>query len=112
MSGGDVRDSEPCQRLGRIEGIADSGDALIAPVGDRTGFKYGRRFAAWLGLVPQQRSSGGRVRLFGISKRGDRYLLRTLMIHGVAPLWRNGSLSEHARWQTERRRRPGTAEQI
>jgi Transposase IS116/IS110/IS902 family len=39
-------------------------------------------FAAWLGLVPRQRSSGGRARLFGISKRGDRYL-RTLLIHGA-----------------------------
>jgi transposase len=45
-------------------------------------FKNGRQFAAWLGLVPKQRSSGGRARLFGISKRGDRYL-RTLLIHGA-----------------------------
>jgi transposase len=45
-------------------------------------FKNGRQFAAWLGLVPKQRSSGGRARLFGISKRGGRYL-RTLMIHGA-----------------------------
>ena len=56
--------------------------ALIAAVGDRTCFKNGRQFAAWLGLVPKQRSSGGRTQLFGISKRGDRYL-RTLMIHGA-----------------------------
>ncbi|WP_353642611.1 transposase [Mesorhizobium sp. WSM2239] len=49
-----------------------------------------RQFAAWLGLVPKQRSSGGRARLFGISKRGDRYL-RTLMIHGArAALGRAG----------------------
>jgi hypothetical protein len=56
--------------------------ALIAAVGDRSSFKNGRQFAAWLGLVPKQRSSGGRARLFGISKRGDRYL-RTLLIHGA-----------------------------
>ena len=56
--------------------------ALIAVVGDRNSFKNGRQFAAWLGLVPKQRSSGGRARLFGISKRGDRYL-RTLLIHGA-----------------------------
>jgi transposase len=56
--------------------------ALVAAVGDRSCFKNGRQFAAWLGLVPRQRSSGGRNRLFGISKRGDRYL-RTLMIHGA-----------------------------
>lgn len=54
----------------------------MAAIGDRQYFKNGRQFAAWLGLVPRQRSSGGRARLFGISKRGDRYL-RTLLIHGA-----------------------------
>jgi transposase len=77
------RSSEECQRLGKIENIGPvTATALIAAVGDRTCFKNGRQFAAWLGLVPKQRSSGGRARLFGISKRGDRYL-RTLMIHGA-----------------------------
>lgn len=85
------RNSEQCQRLGKIEGIGPvTATALIAAVGDRTCFKNGRQFAAWLGLVPRQRSSGGRTRLFGISKRGDRYL-RTLMIHGArAALGRAG----------------------
>jgi transposase len=77
------RDSEICQRLGKVEGIGPvTATALIAAVGDRSSFKNGRQFAAWLGLVPKQRSSGGRARLFGISKRGDRYL-RTLLIHGA-----------------------------
>lgn len=77
------RTSDQCQRLGKIEGIGPvTATALIAAVGDRSCFKNGRQFAAWLGLVPKQRSSGGRARLFGISKRGDRYL-RTLMIHGA-----------------------------
>jgi transposase len=77
------RNSELCQRLGKIEGIGPvTATALIAAVGDRKCFKNGRQFAAWLGLVPKQRSSGGRARLFGISKRGDRYL-RTLLIHGA-----------------------------
>ena len=77
------RNNELCQRLGKIEGIGPvTATALVAAVGDRTCFKNGRQFAAWLGLVPKQRSSGGRARLFGISKRGDRYL-RTLMIHGA-----------------------------
>ena len=75
------RNNELCQRLGKIEGVGPlSATALMAAVGDRQGFKNGRQFAAWLGLVPKQRSSGGRDRLFGISKRGDRYL-RTLLIH-------------------------------
>ncbi|NLS07095.1 IS110 family transposase [Rhizobium sp. P32RR-XVIII] len=77
------RDSEQCQRLGKIEGIGPvTATALVAAVGDRSSFKNGRQFAAWLGLVPKQQSSGGRQRLFGISKRGDRYL-RTLLIHGA-----------------------------
>lgn len=77
------RASEMCQRIGKIEGIGPiTATALVAAVGDGTCFKNGRQFAAWLGLVPRQRSSGGRTRLFGISKRGDRYL-RTLMIHGA-----------------------------
>jgi hypothetical protein len=77
------RISEMCQKLGEIEGIGPvTATALVAAVGDRSCFKNGRQFAAWLGLVPTQRSSGGRNRLFGISKRGDRYL-RTLMIHGA-----------------------------
>jgi transposase len=77
------RSNELCQRIGRIEGIGPvTATALVAAVGDRTCFSNGRQFAAWLGLVPRQRSSGGRARLFGISKRGDRYL-RTLLIHGA-----------------------------
>ena len=76
------RNSEICPRLGKVEGIGPVATALVAAVGDRSSFKNGRQFAAWLGLVPKQRSSGGRARLFGISKRGDRYL-RTLLIHGA-----------------------------
>jgi transposase len=77
------RNSEICQRLGKVEGIGPvTGTALVGAVGDRSSFKNGRQFAAWLDLVPKQRSSGGRARLFGISKRGDRYL-RTLLIHGA-----------------------------
>jgi transposase len=77
------RNSETCQRLGKVEGIGPvTATALVAAVGDRSSFKNGRQFAAWLGLVFKQRSSGGRARLFGISKRGDRYQ-RTLLIHGA-----------------------------
>jgi transposase len=45
-------------------------------------FKNGRQFAAWLGLVPKQHSTGGQTRLLGLSKRGDSYL-RKLLIHGA-----------------------------
>lgn len=77
------RANEMCQRIGQIEGVGPiTATALVAAVGDKSCFKNGRQFAAWLGLVPKQRSSGGKARLFGISKRGDRYL-RTLLIHGA-----------------------------
>ena len=51
-------------------------------MGDAKAFKSGREFAAFLGLVPQQTGTGGKVRLLGISKRGDTYV-RTLLIHGA-----------------------------
>ncbi|WP_366872905.1 IS110 family transposase [uncultured Roseobacter sp.] len=91
------RSNELCQRIGKIEGIGPiTATALIAAVGDRTCFKNGRQFAAWLGLVPKQRSSGGRSRLFGISKRGDRYL-RTLLIHGARAVLRKTAGKTDAR---------------
>jgi transposase len=107
------RNSELCQRLGKIEGIGPvTATALNAAVGDRTCFKNGRQFAAWLGLVPKQRSSGGRTQLFGISKRGDRYL-RTLMIHGArAALGKAGGKQDpRSRWlgNLRQRRHPNVA---
>lgn len=56
--------------------------AAVATMGDAKAFKSGREFAAWLGLVPGQKGTGGKVRLLGITKRGDIYL-RTLLIHGA-----------------------------
>tara|TARA_R110001599_G_C12177298_1_gene653770 strand:- start:263 stop:1303 length:1041 start_codon:yes stop_codon:yes gene_type:complete len=77
------RSNEMCQRIGQIEGVGPiTATALVAAIGDKSCFKNGRQFAAWLGLVPKQHSSGGKARLLGISKRGDRYL-RTLLIHGA-----------------------------
>ena len=70
----------------RIAGIPGVGvltaTALVAAMGDPSAFRSGREFAAWLGLVPRHDGTGGRVRMLGISKRGDRYL-RTLLIHGA-----------------------------
>jgi transposase len=54
----------------------------VAAVGNATEFKSGRELAAYLGLVPRHRASGGRMTVLGISKRGDRYL-RTLLVHGA-----------------------------
>jgi transposase len=72
-----------CQRLMTIPGIGPlSATALVGAVSDASAFKNGRQFAAWLGLVPRQHSTGGKERLLGISKRGDSYL-RKLLIHGA-----------------------------
>jgi transposase len=74
---------ERIKRLLPIEGIGPiSASAIVAAVGDARQFKSGRDLAAWLGLVPNQHSSGGKERLSSISKRGDAYL-RTLLIHGA-----------------------------
>lgn len=56
--------------------------AAIAAAGSATEFANGRQFAAWIGLTPRQHSSGGRQRLFGITKRGNGYL-RMLPVHGA-----------------------------
>ena len=76
------RENPLSRRLEKIPGIGPLGaSALVASIGDVRTFKNGRQLAAWLGLVPRQESSGGKTRLLGISKRGDRYL-RTLLILG------------------------------
>ncbi len=76
-------DIEMTRRLQEVPGIGPlTASALVATIRDGGSFKSGREFAAWLGLVPRQHSSGGKDRLLGISKRGDTYL-RTLFIHGA-----------------------------
>ena len=82
------RENPLSRRLEKIPGIGPLGaSALVASVGDVRTFKSGRQLAAWLGLVPRQDSSGGKTRLLGISKRGDRYL-RTLLILGAQSVLR------------------------
>ena len=101
------RTNEMCQRIEKIEGIGPiTATALVAAVGDQSCFKNGRQFAAWLGLVPKQRSSGGKSRLFGISKRGDRYL-RTLLIHGARAVLGKAGGKQDARsvWINQMRER-------
>ena len=73
--------------------------ALVAAVGDVGVFKHGRQFAAWLGLVPKQYSTGGQTRLLGISKRGDSYV-RKLLIHGARATlrWVKLKTDDRSRW--------------
>jgi transposase len=71
------------QRIAQIPGVGVlTATAAIATMGEASAFKSGREFCAWLGLVPTQTGSGGKVRLGHISKRGDTYL-RTMLIHGA-----------------------------
>src|SRR6202795_3050814 len=60
------------------------GPSTCATVTDPKVFKSGREFAAWIGLVPRQNSSGGKERLGSISKQGDRYLRRLLVVGATA----------------------------
>jgi transposase len=89
-----------CQRLQTIPGIGPiSATAILAAISDATQFKNGRQFAAWLGLVPREHSTGGKPRLLGISKRGDRYL-RKLFVHGARATlrWVDSKQDDRSRW--------------
>ena len=78
-----MRQDQACKRIAAVPGVGMlTATAAVATMGDAKAFRSGREFAAWLGLVPRQVGTGGRVRLLGISKRGDTYL-RTLLIHGA-----------------------------
>jgi transposase len=78
-----AQDSEVCQRLDAIPGIGPlTATALIAAIGNGAAFRKGREFAAWVGLVPREHSTGGKQTLLGISKRGNGYL-RRLFIQGA-----------------------------
>ena len=82
------RTNEVARRLSTIPGIGPIGaTALAASVGDPGQFRSGREFAAWLGLTPSQNSSGGKDRLGHITKMGDRYL-RKLLVIGATSLIR------------------------
>jgi transposase len=78
-----ARSSDAATRLMSVPGVGPlTALATVATVGDAHEFRNGRQFAAWLGLVPRQWSTGGKSRLGRITKRGDPYL-RTLLILGA-----------------------------
>ena len=81
------RSSEASRRLETIPGIGVIGaTAIVATISDPGAFKSGRDLAAWIGLVPRQNSSGGKERLGHISKQGDRYLRKLLVVGASAVL--------------------------
>ena len=78
-----MKEDKAAKAIAEIPGVGMlTSTAAVATMGDAKVFRSGREFAAWIGLVPKQTGSGGKVNLHGISKRGDTYL-RTLLIHGA-----------------------------
>lgn len=108
-----VKENEACTRLMRIPGIGFlTATILLSVPGVASNFKNGREFAAFLGLVPRQNSTGGKTKLFGISKRGDTYI-RTLMVHGARAVLSSliaGRTPEHRqnKWLADLATRRGT----
>ncbi len=84
--------------------------AVIAAISNGNTFQNGRQFAAWLGLVPRQNSSGKNNGSRGITKRGDCYL-RTLLVHGSRSVVFRASKKEDVRskWIAEKQKKLGTA---
>jgi transposase len=98
-----------CQRIAEVEGVGPvTATAVVAAIANGRTFDNGRQFAAWLGLVPRQHSSGEKQRLFGITKRGDPYL-RTLLIHGArSVVFRSSNKSDaRSRWISEKTKKLG-----
>lgn len=78
-------ENEASRRLAAIPGVGViTATAIAATVTDPDQCQSGRQFASWLGLTPQQQSTGGKTRLGGISKQGDRYLRRLLVVGATA----------------------------
>ncbi len=79
------RANELSLRLATIPGVGIiTATALVATVANASAFKSGRHFAAWIGLVPRQNGSGGKMTLGGISKKGEPYLRRLLVLGATA----------------------------
>jgi transposase len=96
------RSSETSRRLDALPGVGPAlATALVASIADPRAFRSGRNFSAWIGLVPKQHSSGGKDRLGGISKQGDRYL-RSLFVAGALAVIRYAKIhgTKHRPWLT------------
>lgn len=104
-----AKHSEPCRRLMRHRGVGPIiATAFVAELGDAAAFHNGRQVAAWLGLVPRQHSSGSRIQLLGITKRGNSYL-RKQLIHGARSALRCAPRCSDpvSRWALDVQRRRG-----
>lgn len=94
------RNNELSRRLQEIPGVGPRvATALVASIADPKSFRSGRQMAAWIGLVPKQNSSGGKDRLGGITKAGDRYLRSLLMVGALSIIKRVQKLGyTHRPW--------------
>jgi transposase len=104
-----ARLSEPARRLMQIRGLGPTTAlAIVATVGNAREFRNGRQFAAWIGLVPGQYSTGGKSRLGHISKRGDAYL-RNLLVQGARSVLQSAQAHQDrmSRWALELQQRRG-----
>jgi len=96
------RSNNLSRRLDELPGVGPAlATALVASVADPKAFRSGRDFSAWIGLVPKQHSSGGKQKLGGISKQGDRYL-RGLFTAGALAVIRYAKIhgTSHRPWLT------------
>jgi transposase len=99
--------NEASRRLATVPGIGPiTATAILASVGDVSNFRSPRHLAAWIGLVPKQNSTGGKPRQGGISKAGDRYL-RRLLVLGASSVIRHTRIQAREGWLADLiRRRP------
>ena len=103
------RTDEDCRRLQTIPGYGPIVASIFASyVGDGRGYRRGRDVSASVGLVPRQHRTGGKATLFGISKRGDRYV-RCLLVHGARSVVRAAAHKDDplSRWINRLRERRG-----
>ena len=103
-----ARQDDAARRLATIPGVGPITASLIAAmVGDIGAFKNARHFAAWLGLIPRQRSTGGKIRLGRITKTGNREIRRLLVLGATSMVYRvehwNSAAGAWARKLLERR---------
>lgn len=98
-----------CIAVQEIEGVGPiTASAIVATISDPTVFKNGREVSAWLGLVPKQHSSGNKIILSGITKRGDRYI-RKLLVHGARAVVKtcDNKTDKRSAWVADKKQRCG-----
>lgn len=105
-----AKQHEAARRLMQVEGVGPiTATAVVATIGDGHAFQHGRQFAAWLGLVPKQHSTGGKTVLGRITKQGN-VSLRTLLIHGARAVLQFSArrTDRKSRWVEAVRQRRGS----